>query len=94
MYFRQFVGRGYGAFWRGIIFDLEYKNLDDIISKSKRLFPKFNDGAKFLSSNSDLKWVWPDGEELLFRHMKKESDYDQYHGHEYAYIGAFAPILN
>lgn len=87
MKFRRFVGQGYGQFWRGIIFDREYKSLDDIINKSKRWFPQFKDGAKFLSSQGQLKWVWPTGEELLFRHMKKESDYDNYHGHEYPYIG-------
>jgi len=68
MAFRKHVGRGYGRFWRGVIFDREYKNLDDLISKSLRWFPQL-DGPKpkFLSSTSDLKWVWETGEELLFR---------------------------
>lgn len=87
MFFRRYVGVGYGAFWKGIIFDREYKNLDDLISKSKRWFPLFRDGATFLSSAKDLKWVWPTGEELLFRQMKKEEDYNNYHGHEYPFIG-------
>lgn len=87
MFFRRYVGIGYGAFWKGIIFDREYKNLDDLISKSKRWFPMFKDGARFLSSGKDLKWVWPTGEELLFRQMKNEDDYNNYHGHEYPFIG-------
>ena len=87
MKFRMHVGRGYGASWKGIIFDRQYKSLDDLIAKSKRWFPQFNDGAKFLSAQSQLKWVWPSGEELLFRHMDQESDYDHYHGHEYPFIG-------
>ncbi len=87
MYFRRFVGQGYGYFWRGAIFDLEYKNLDDLISKSKRWFRQFNDGAKFLASKGDLKWVWPTGEELWFRVMKTEEDYWNYHGHEFPFIG-------
>lgn len=87
MYFRRFVGIGYGAFWRGVIFDREYKNLDDLISKSKRWFPQFNDGARFLASKGDYKWVWPTGEELLFRQAKKKDDYNNYHGHEYPFIG-------
>lgn len=81
------VGRGYGAFWRGIIFDREYKNLDDIVKKSQEMIPKIFPEARFLSSKSDFKWVFPDGEELLFRHIKKPSDYSNYHGHEYAFIG-------
>ena len=87
MRYRRRVGIGYGKFWRGVIFDQEYKNLDDLIARSKRLFPLFDDGAKFLSSTSDLKWVWPSGEELLFRVAEKASDYDKYHGHEYPFIG-------
>ena len=87
MYFRQFVGKGYGQFWRGVIFDREYKNLDDLISKSKRWFRMFGDGAKFVSSTAQLKWVWPTGEELWFRVMKTEQDYWNYHGHEFPFIG-------
>lgn len=87
MKFRRYVGLGYGRFWRGIIFDREYKNLDDLVSKSQRWFNEFGDGARFLSSRSDYKWVWPTGEELLFRQVKKPSDYYNYHGQEFPFIG-------
>lgn len=87
MFFRRFVGIGYGEYWKGIIFDREYKNLDDLVTKSQRWFPKFGDGVKFMSSKADYKWVWPTGEELLFRQVKKIADYWNYHGHEYPFIG-------
>lgn len=87
MRFRRRVGVGYGAFWRGIIFDREYKNLDDLVQKSLRWFNQFDDGAKFLSSARDYKWKWPTGEELLFRAIKKKYEYWNYHGHEYPFIG-------
>lgn len=87
MRFRRYVGLGYGAFWRGIIFDMQYKNLDDIVSKSKRWFPEFFDGAKFKNSTADYKWVWPTGEELLIRVAEKEADYNNYHGQEFPFIG-------
>lgn len=87
MKFRRYVGIGYGAHWRGVIFDREYKNLDDLISKSKRWFPLFGDGAKFISSTSQLRWVWPTGEELLFRVAKRPADYWNYHGQEFPFIG-------
>ena len=87
MFFRRFVGMGYGQFWRGVIFDREYKNLDDLVSKSKRWFRQFGDKARFLSSGKDLKWVWPSGEELLFRVMKTDEDYWNYHGQEFPFIG-------
>lgn len=87
MRFRRLVGIGYGAFWKGVIFDIEYKNLADIISQSKKLFSRFNDGAKFLSSPSELKWKWPTGEELLFRYEKNADGYWNYHGQEFPFVG-------
>lgn len=87
MRFRRHVGQGYGRHWRGIIFDREYKNLDDLVSKSMRWFPEFKDGARFISSKSDYKWVWPTGEELLFRAIKRNTDYWGYHGQEFPFIG-------
>lgn len=87
MRFRRWVGQGFGRHWRGVIFDREYKNLDDLISKSQRWFPEFKDGARFLSSKADYRWVWPTGEELMFRTVKKASDYWSYHGQEFPWIG-------
>ena len=87
MRFRMRVGLGYGRFWRGIIFDREYKNLDDIVSKSLRWFPQFDDGAKFVGSGGAFGWSWPSGEQLLLRHIKRREHYWLYHGHEYPYIG-------
>jgi len=87
MRYRRRVGLGYGTYWRGVIFDCEFKNLSDLVAQSKRFFLQFDDGAKFHESASDFKWVWPTGEELLFRHVKKLSDYDGFHGHEYPFIG-------
>ncbi|THD46637.1 terminase [Enterobacteriaceae bacterium ML5] len=85
--FRRNVGVGYGSFWRGIIFDVEYKNLADIIVQSKRMYRPFGDGARFLSSGSELKWVWRTGEELLFRFGSTEDDYWNFHGQEFPFIG-------
>lgn len=88
--FRRKVGLGYGRHWRGIIFDREYKNLDDLVSKSMRWFPNIGrpaDRPRFLSSKSDYRWVWPTGEELLFRAVKRPTDYWAYHGQEFPFIG-------
>lgn len=87
MDFAQHVGQGYGEYWRGVIFRREYKNLADIVARSKRWFRQIFPGARFLASNSDYKWVFPTGEELLFRGFKTEDDYWNFHGHEYPFIG-------
>lgn len=87
MRFKRLVGKGYGSYWRGIIFDVEFKHFADIVQQSKRFFRSFNDGAEFKESAQEYKWVWPSGEELLFRHAKKIGDYEDFHGHEYPFIG-------
>lgn len=84
MAFAKYVGVGYGSHWRGIIFDQEYKNLDDIIVKSRRIFGKMPN-AKY--NIKDSKWTWSTGEELLFRRLRQDSDYWLYHGQEYTFIG-------
>jgi hypothetical protein len=86
--FAKNVGVGYGSYWRGVIFDRKYKNLDDLIIKSKRIFKKiFGDRCKFLESKGDYKWVWDTGEELMFRQFLKADDYWNYHGQEFPFIG-------
>lgn len=90
MRFYRNVGKGYGKFWRGVIFDLEFDHLGGLVAESKKWFGdngKLKDGGKFYESTSAYKWVWPTGEELLFRHVKKLSDYEGFHGHEYPFIG-------
>ena len=87
MRFAMRVGMGYGRFWRGVIFDREHDNLQDMVQQSLREFPKIFPDAKFKHSKGDYKWVFATGEELLFRHVKNHEDYDGFHGHEYTYIG-------
>lgn len=86
MSFAQHVGRGHGAAWRGIIFRQTYPQLADVQAKSEKWFRlMFGNKAKF--NRSKMQWEWDTGEVLLFRHMNRPSDYWNYHGHEYPFIG-------
>jgi len=87
MRFRARVGLGYESYWRGVIFDREFKHLEDLVTQGNRFFHKFDDGVEWKKSASDYKWVWPTGEELLLRHVKQKEDYNSFHGHEYPYLG-------
>ena len=81
------IGMGYGSYYRGVYIDMHYKDLADVIARSKRLFPMiYGKKARFYSSKGDEKWVWDTGEELLFRQGATEDDYDGFHGQEYAVI--------
>jgi hypothetical protein len=85
MAFCQHVGKGYGQYWRGIIFREHFKNLKDIVAKSRRWIPQIWPDAKF--NEGKHCWTWPTGEVLIFAHARKLSDYENYHGHEYPFVG-------
>lgn len=93
MDFARDVGKGYGPEWRGVIFRREYKELADVVKKSKKWFKQIFPQARFKQGLADYKWVFPDGEELLFRTGKNEDDYWDYHGHEYPWLG-FEELTN
>lgn len=85
MDFAQWVGRGWGKDWKGILFRHTYKQLKDVQDKSLGLFKKLWPDASF--NLSKMEWSWPTGEQLLLRHMSHKSDYLNYHGHAYPWIG-------
>ncbi len=86
VHFAQNVGRGYGSFWQGILFRQTYKQLADVVVKSRRLFGRAFPAARFIGGDQ-YKWVWPTGEQLLLRQIKTKEGYWDYHGHEYPWIG-------
>ena len=84
MAFAQHIGK-WGMDWVGVIFRRTYKELDDIISKSRKWFRQMFPQAKY--NKNEHYWEWSTGERLLFRHFRVPSDYDDYHGHAYPFIG-------
>lgn len=85
MDFAQHVDQGFGPEWRGILFRESYPQLSDVIKKSKKWFPRI--WPKAVYNKVDREWTFPNGEQLLFRHMNDPEDYWNYHGHAYPWIG-------
>lgn len=89
MDFGQHVGQGFGPAWRGIIFRQTYKQLQDLIAKSEKWFPQiFPRGSphEAVYNRGEHYWKWRTGEVLFFRQFARESDYWNYHGHEYPFV--------
>ena len=85
MAFAQFCGQGYGDAWRGILFRNTYKQLEEVIAKVYRwLYPVF-DGFHY--NRGEHTCYWKTGETLVLRHMDRDADYWNYHGHEYPFVG-------
>jgi len=88
MDFAREVGKGYGSKWRGILFRRHFGDLDDVVRKIEDTFPTiFGPGFRFLKSKSEYAAVWETGETLLLRHLADASEYEEYHGHEYPWMG-------
>lgn len=85
MDFAQEVGQGWGSDWNGVLFRRTYPELQDVIDKSKKWFPRIWPAAQYNEAKNF--WKWPTGEILYFRHFLKEADYWKYHGHSYPWIG-------
>lgn len=85
MDFAQFVGKGFGEEWRGILFRRTFPELDDIIAKSMKWFKKIWPAANY--NKATKTWTWPTGESLKFRHIMRPNEYYNYHGSAYPWIG-------
>ena len=85
MDFAQFIGEGWGLQYKGVIFRQTFPQLEDLITKSKRWFSQMFPNAKW--NGSSYKWVFDEGEELLFRQFNKSDDYWKYHGQEFQFVG-------
>lgn len=85
MDFLQHVGQGFGPDWRGILFRRSHPELADVIAKTQKWFPRIFPRAVF--NKVEKTWTFPDGEQLLLRHIKTVDDYWAYHGHAYPWIG-------
>lgn len=81
------VGQGYGSAWRGILFRRFFGDLDDVVRKIEEWYGALFPGFRFLRSKSEYAALFPGGEVLLLRHLRDETEYPSFHGHEYPWQG-------
>lgn len=72
----------YGENASGIFFRRTLIQLDDVIKRTRRMFSKV--GAKY--STQTKTWVFPNGAQLKFRYLERDSDAEEYQGHEYTRV--------
>jgi hypothetical protein len=85
MDFCQDVGKGWGAEWKGILFRQTHPQLRDVIEKSKKWIKRIWPDAFY--NEVKAMWEWKSGERLYFSHFNTPSQYSDYHGHAYPWIG-------
>jgi len=73
----------YGKAWKGILFRRTYPELEELIARSKDIYPQT--GAKW--SEQKKLWIWPNGATLKMRYAERNDDVLRYQGHQYTWIG-------
>lgn len=73
----------YGAAWQGALFRRTYPELEELINRSRELFPAT--GAEWTEQKKT--WTWPNGAMLRMRYLEREQDATRYQGHQYTWIG-------
>jgi len=72
----------YGEAATGVFFRRTHKQLEEVIARTKQLFPKI--GAKYREQQSE--WTMPQGARLKFRYLERDSDAEEYQGHSYTRV--------
>ena len=72
----------YGEAAVGVFFRRQFKQLSEVIARSKQLFKKL--GATYNEQKSE--WTMPNGARLLFRYLERDVDAEAYQGHNYTRI--------
>lgn len=72
----------YGEHAIGIFVRRKFKQLSEVIARTKALFPKI--GAKYHEQRAE--WVMPGGGRLKFVYLERDSDAEEYQGHSYTRI--------
>lgn len=73
--------------YSAVIIRKNYKDLRDLIEKSKRLYPKICPDAQLNDSQGNAVWKFKSGARIQFSAIEKESQLDSIQGQEYAWIG-------
>ena len=78
----------YGSNWNGILFRKSYPQLEELVARSKEMYPAwFGFQAKDAWTSGNHTWTFPNGAKLKFRHAEDEDSWMEYQGHAYGWMG-------
>jgi hypothetical protein len=72
----------YGEAAVGVFFRRKFKQLEEVVARTQELFPKI--GAKY--NEQKAQWIMPGGGRLKFRYLERDSDAQEYQGHNYTRV--------
>lgn len=83
--FMMDIERGYGSGWCGLLLRKTYPECEEIIARSRQMFPACFPNAKFNAQSKT--WHFRDGATLRIRALDQPADADKFQGHAYSWIG-------
>ena len=73
--------------YSAVIIRKNYKDLRDLIEKSKRLYPHICPDAKLNDSQGNTVWKFASGARIQFSAIEKDTQLDSIQGQEYTWVG-------
>jgi hypothetical protein len=77
----------YGPAWQGILFRKSYPQLEELIARSKEIYPAWFGLKPEAWSATAKQWNFPNGSVLKMRHAENDDSYMEYQGHQYTWEG-------
>jgi hypothetical protein len=77
----------YGQHWHGVLFRKSYPQLEELIARSKVMYPAWFGMTMDCWSATAKQWTWPNGSTLKMRHAENDDSWLEYQGHQYGWIG-------
>lgn len=77
----------YGNAWKGIMFRRSYPQLEELVARSKAIYPQwFGLSIDDCWRSGDHAWTFPNGASLKFRHADDDDAFFNYIGQSYTWI--------
>lgn len=70
--------------WQVLIIRRTYKQLNELVTRAKKLYPKIINGIKF--NSQDYKFTYPNGSFIQFASCERDEDVEKYRGAEFSLI--------
>jgi hypothetical protein len=85
--FAQDVPTEAGPYWHGVLFRQTYPQLEEVIKQSLEMYPPWFGKKNVTWTEKDKTWRWKHGATLKLRFLELNTDWMQYQGHQYGWLG-------
>lgn len=85
--FAQDVPTEAGPYHHGILFRRTYPQLEEVVKQSLEMYPSWFGRDNVVWTEKNKTWTWKNGATLRLRFLELDTDWMEYQGHAYTWIG-------